>query len=247
MSQFANVDEAKQALEKYKVWSDKSIMIDGISPEVHFLITDKSGAGIVVEYIDGKVKFYNVNSNVKVMTNAPTYDWQLLNLKNYLSLDNKTPTNVKISDVVNTDKHKKTLQDLSGFLGGGLLGIPGDYSPPSRFVRTAAIGYYSNNKAPENDVDLVSKVTHILHNVDIAKGVVAEQLKDKMMFDHTAYVVIKDLNNNKLYISTYYHPNDPVVVDLNTLDEDNSKGFDIVLEKLPFPNNDITDKLVNTN
>ncbi|MED7788141.1 linear amide C-N hydrolase [Francisella sp. 19X1-34] len=244
LSQFANVNQAKQALENYKVWSDKSIMIDGISPEVHFLITDKTGAGLVVEYIDGKVKFYDVNSNVKVMTNAPTYDWQLLNLKNYLSLDNKTPTNLKIDDVVNTDKHKKTLQDLSGFLGGGLLGIPGDYSPPSRFVRTAAIGYYSNNYAPKNDADLVSKVTHILHNVDIAKGVVAENLNSKKMFDHTAYVVIKDLNNNKLYISTYYHPNNPVVVDLNTLDKDNSKGFDIILEKLPFPNNDITNTLV---
>ncbi|WP_150466524.1 linear amide C-N hydrolase [Francisella sp. SYW-9] len=247
LSQFANVNQAKQALKNYKVWSDKSIMIDGISPEIHFLITDKSGAGLVVEYIDGKVKFYDVNSNVKVMTNAPTYDWQLLNLKNYLSLDNKTPTNLKISDVVNTDKHEKTLQDLSGFLGGGLLGIPGDYSPPSRFVRTAAIGYYSNNHAPKNDADLVSKVTHILHNVDIAKGVVAENLKGKKMFDHTAYVVIKDLNNNKLYISTYYHPNDPVVVDLNTLDKDKSKGFDIVLEKLPFPNNDITNALVKLN
>lgn len=240
------MSQAKQALKNYKIWSDKSIMIDGISPEIHFLITDKNGAGLVVEYIDGKAKFYNVNSNVKVMTNAPTYDWQLLNLKNYLSLDNKTPTNLKIGDVVNTDKHKKTLQDLSGFLGGGLLGIPGDYSPPSRFVRTAAIGYYSNNHAPKNDVNLVSKVTHVLHNVDIAKGVAAEHLKGKKMFDHTAYVVIKDLNNNKLYISTYYHPNDPVVVDLNTLDKDNSKGFDIVLEKLPFPNTDITNKLANT-
>nr|WP_255321732.1 hypothetical protein [Francisella halioticida] len=107
--------------------------------------------------------------------------------------------------------------------------------------------YYSNNKAPNNDADLVSKVTHILHNVDIAKGVVADQLQGKKMFDHTAYVVIKNLNNNKLYISTYYHPNDPVVVDLNTLDKDNSKGFDIVLEKLAFPNNDITNALVNIN
>ncbi|MED7819236.1 MULTISPECIES: linear amide C-N hydrolase [unclassified Francisella] len=247
LSQYSNVNEVRQALEKYKIWSDKSIMIDGISPEVHFLITDKNGAGLVVEYIDGKAKFYNVNSNVKVMTNAPTYDWQLLNLKNYLSLDNRTPTNLKISDAINTDKHQRTVQDISGFLGGGLLGIPGDYSPPSRFVRVAAIGYYANNKAPENDADLVSKVTHILHNVDIPKGVVADELQGKKMFDHTAYVVIKDLNDNKLYISTYNHPNNPVVVDLNTLDKDNSKGFDIILEKLPFPNNDITNKLVEIN
>ena len=247
LSQFTNVNEVKQALKEYKVWSDKNIEIDGISPEVHFLITDKNGAGLVVEYIDGKVKFYNVNSNVKVMTNAPTYDWQLLNLKNYLSLDNRTPTNLKISDVINTEKHERTVQDISGFLGGGLLGIPGDYSPPSRFVRTAAIAYYANNKSPKDDDNLVSKVTHILHNVDIPKGVVADEIQNKKMFDHTAYVVIKDLNNNKLYITTYNKPNNPVIIDLNTLDKDNTKSFDIILEKLPFPNNDITNKLVTMN
>lgn len=246
LSQFATVDEAKKALQQYKIWSDKSIIIDGISPEVHFLITDKNGAGLVVEYINGKVKFYNVNSNVKVMTNAPTYDWHLLNLKNYLSLDNRTPTNVKISDAINAESHKKTLQDLSGFLGGGLLGIPGDYTPPGRFVRIAAIGYYANNKAPANDTDLTSKVTHILHNVDIPKGVVADNMHGHEMFDHTAYVVVKDLNNNKVNITTYNKPNNPVVVNLNVLDNDHTKSFETSLEQLPFPNNDITKKLVES-
>ena len=243
LSQAANVEQAKKLLEEYKVWSDKSIIINGIAPDLHFLITDKSGAGLVVEYIKGKVKFYDVNSNVKVMTNAPTYDWQLLNLKNYMSLNNHTPTNLKISDVINTDKHKKTIQDISGFIGGGLLGIPGDYSPASRFVRTAAIAYYANNKAPKSDNNLVSKVTHVLHNVDIPKGVVGDELQGKKVFDHTAYVVAKDLNNNKLYITTYNHPNNPVMIDLNTLDSNNTKAFAKVLEKLPFPSNDITSEL----
>lgn len=68
------------------------------------------------------------------------------------------------------------------------------------------------------------------------------------MFDHTAYVVIKDLNNNnKLYITTYNKPINPVMIDLNTLDKDNTKSFDIILEKLPFPNNYITNKLVTMN
>lgn len=48
LSQFTNVNEVKQALKEYKVWSDTNIEIDGVSPEVHFLITDKNGAGLVV-------------------------------------------------------------------------------------------------------------------------------------------------------------------------------------------------------
>ena len=52
-------------------------MINGVAPQLHFLINDKHGKGLVVEYIKGKVRLYDVNSNVKVMTNATTYDCTL--------------------------------------------------------------------------------------------------------------------------------------------------------------------------
>ncbi|MDE5041519.1 linear amide C-N hydrolase, partial [Francisella tularensis subsp. holarctica] len=80
------------------VWSDKSNMINGVAPQLHYLITDRNGKGLVVEYIKGEVKLYDDNSNVKVMTNAPTYDWHLINLRHYLNLSNQTTTRVKISD-----------------------------------------------------------------------------------------------------------------------------------------------------
>ena len=66
LSQFSTV---KEALAKYKVRADKSTIIDGVMPEVHCMITDKNGKGMVVEYIKGEVKFYNVDASVKVMTN----------------------------------------------------------------------------------------------------------------------------------------------------------------------------------
>jgi len=97
---------SKKALEQYKVWSDNSTMINDVAPQLHFLITDRNGKGLVAEYIKGKVKLYDVNSNVKIMTNAPTYDWHLLNLRNYLNLSNQTTTRVKISDAINPLLHK---------------------------------------------------------------------------------------------------------------------------------------------
>ena len=144
LSQFATVKEAKQALSQYKVWSDKSTMVDGVNPEIHFLITDKSGHGLVVEYINGEAKFYDVNSNIKVMTNGPTYDWQLTNLRNYLNLSNKTIDLIKLDDVESNET--KTIKDVNGVgQGNGFLGLPGDYSPPSRFVKMATLAYYSSS------------------------------------------------------------------------------------------------------
>ncbi|APC91299.1 MULTISPECIES: choloylglycine hydrolase family protein [Francisella] len=243
LSEYANVDQVKQALEQYKVWSDKSTMFNGVAPQLHFLITDKNGKGLVVEYINGKVKLYDVNSNVKVMTNAPTYDWHLINLRNYLNLNNQSITKVKISDAVDTSKGKDT-QDINSLgQGNGFLGLPGDYSPPSRFIKTAILGYYANNKGDNNE-NLVTKVTHILNNVDIAKGTVVDNLGNQTMFDHTIFTVIKDLNNNKLYIKSYNSPNNAVEIDLNTLDQNNSKGFAIDIDKLPYPNNNITANLI---
>ncbi|MGQ4005436.1 choloylglycine hydrolase family protein [Francisellaceae bacterium CB300] len=242
LSQFSTVQEAKEALAKYKVWADKSTMVDGVMPEVHFMITDKSGKGVVVEYIKGQVKFHDVDANVKVMTNSPTYDWHLTNLRNYLNLSNHTIQKMKIADDPE-QTHSESMQNINGLgQGNGFLGLPGDYSPPSRFVKTAVIGYYANQDGPKNE-STVSRIKHILNNVDIPKGAVAEKFDGKTMFDHTAYTVIKDQTDNKLYITAYDHPNTPAEIDLNKLNAENKKGFDVNISDLPFPNNDITSKL----
>lgn len=41
LSEYANVEPVKQALKQYKVWSDKSTIINGVAPQLHFLITNK--------------------------------------------------------------------------------------------------------------------------------------------------------------------------------------------------------------
>ncbi|MDE5005209.1 linear amide C-N hydrolase, partial [Francisella tularensis subsp. holarctica] len=46
LSEYANVEQVKPALQQYKVWSDKSTMINGVAPQVHFLITDRNGKGL---------------------------------------------------------------------------------------------------------------------------------------------------------------------------------------------------------
>jgi len=242
LSQSATVAEAKELLTKYKIWADKSTMVDGVMPEVHFMITDKSGKGIVVEYVKGNAEFHDVNTSVKVMTNAPTYSWHTTNLRNYLNLSNHTIQRIKVADDPD-QTNNNSIQNINGLgEGNGFLGLPGDYSPPSRFVRTAVLGYYANEKGPKGE-STVSRIKHILNNVDIAKGTVVEKFDGKTMFDHTAYTVIKDQTDNKLYVTSYDHPNTPAEIDLNKLDSENKKEFDMNISDLPFPNNDITSKL----
>ena len=242
LSQSATVAEAKELLTKYKVWADKSTMVDGVMPEVHFMITDKSGKGIVVEYIKGNAEFHEVDTDVKVMTNSPTYGWHLTNLRNYLNLSNHTIQRMKIADDPE-QTHSDSIQNINGLgQGNGFLGLPGDYSPPSRFVKMAVLGYYANQKGPK-DESTVSRVKHILNNVDIAKGTVVEKFDGKTMFDHTAYTVIKDQTGNKLYVTSYDHPNTPAEIDLNKLDSEGKKKFDVNISDLPFPDSDITSKL----
>ncbi|MDD4159494.1 MAG: linear amide C-N hydrolase, partial [Synergistaceae bacterium] len=92
----------------------------------HLMVTDKSGSVIVVEYIDGKLK---VSDNpVKVLTNAPSFDWHLTNLRNYINLSVKPYSAKKIGSL--------NIEPLGG--GSGLLGMPGDITPPSRFIRAVA-------------------------------------------------------------------------------------------------------------
>lgn len=244
LSQSATVQQAKNILEQYKVWSDKTTTVDGVVPELHFLITDKHGKSIVVEYIKGEPVFYNIKSNVKVMTNSPTYDWHMINLRNYLNLSNETIKKVRIKDALEKNSNNP-IQNINALgQGNGFLGLPGDYSPPSRFIKTEILGYYANNKG-DNQENLVSKVTHILNNVDITKGTVVEKDGNNMVFDHTAFTVIKDLSNNKLYVKAYNRPNDVAIIDLNTLIKDNAKAFAIDISKLPYPDNNITNKIIS--
>ncbi|APC96454.1 linear amide C-N hydrolase [Francisella frigiditurris] len=244
LSQYDNVDDVKKGLEKYKVWNDSSTDVNGVVPEVHFLISDKNGNAMVVEYVKGEVHFYNPELDVKVMTNSPTYDWHLINLRNYLNLSNKTVSNIKLYDengLIPQGAKYKTIDGLGQ--GNGLLGLPGDYSPSSRFIRTAVLGYYSDNENIEGESTL-NKVAHVLHNADILKGVVAEEVDGKTYYDHTAFTAIKDLTNNTLYVNVYDNPLNSVSIDLNSLDKQHAKEFTKNIKDLPYPKSDITSSLV---
>ena len=226
LGMFGSVKELRNELPKYKVWFDPS-EVKGLPtpPWLHLVLTDRSGDSIVVEFVKGQMMIHN---NVAgVLTNAPTYDWHLSNLRNYLSL---TPTATAAVTVGNTN-----VTELGQ--GGGLIGLPADYTPPSRFVRATYLKHFTYQ--PSNIADAMQAAGHILNNVDIPVGVARSSDGKQVFSDYTQWVNIKDLKNNRMKIANYANRTNFIEINLNEVFK-SGKSKTWQVDKLPYPQNDLT-------
>ena len=187
LGSFATVEEVKENLGKVLVWAEPIPEIGGIPP-LHLSLHDAEGKSLVVEFIQGKQKIYF--NHVQVLTNSPTFPWHLTNLRNYINLRalNAGPVNMEGMVLGQTGQ------------GSGLLGIPGDWTPPSRFVRIA--NFKSFATLPKDALEGVTLAAHLLNTVDIPYGDIVEN-KEKKSIDYTQWVVIKDLTHRIFYYRTY--------------------------------------------
>ncbi len=191
LTQFATVGEVRSAIQNGEAVIVPTVL-EGWGPEAppfHFVVYDNSGACIVIEPIDGQLKVYD--NPVGVLTNSPSFDWHITNLRNYIALNPRNVPPVKIDGL--------TLQQLGQ--GGGMLGLPGDFTPPSRFVRAcvftaAAIPSPNPNQG-------VLQVFHILNNFDIPVGVAREVEKGIVHSDYTQFTVSRDPQSLRYYYKTY--------------------------------------------
>jgi choloylglycine hydrolase len=188
LTQFASVDEVKAAL-KSVVITPTPIKNWGGVPPFHYIVYEKSGKSIVIEPVNGQLKVYD--NPIGVITNSPTFDWHLTNLSNYINL---SPNNAPVPTV---DGLK--LKQLGQ--GSGLHGLPGDFSPPSRFVRAAI---FETTAVPSDNAEkTVFQVFHILNQFDIPVGSVREVQKNQIATDYTIITSVKDPQNLKYYFKTY--------------------------------------------
>jgi len=230
LGMFANVAELKKELPRYKVWYDSSLPSGPTPPWLHFVFTDRTGASIVVEFVKGQMRIYD--NIAHVLTNAPTYDWHLANARNYLSLTNIGPAPVLVNG--------QNVTELGQ--GGGLVGLPADYTPPSRFIRAAYLRQLAT--PPVNRAESVQLTAHILNNVDIPIGVAASKSGDKLVSDYTQWVAIKDLTNQQWHISNYEHRTSYVTIDLKQIFDSGKPGV-WSIDELPYQTIDITTTLIN--
>lgn len=186
LSTCATVEDVKSIIPTLHIHG-----IDPRSSTVHWRFIEEGGRQIVLEIIDGKFIFYE--NEVGVLTNSPSFNFHITNLNNYVNLTSgRTPDN-------NMGRLK-----MSSFSGGtNLLGLPGDFSSTSRFVRAA----FLQNTAPikENTLDVVAQAFHLLNSFDIPVGAQTNVGTTPADIPSATHVtVVSDLKGRRLYYRTMH-------------------------------------------
>ena len=190
LSSFQTVAEVRKQLNTVTVVNVDDQRFGGAALPFHWKVADASGASIVIEIVDGgQVKVYD--AFLGVIANSPTYDWHLTNLRNYIKLSPKASEALTIDNV--------KLGPLGS--GSGMVGLPGDFTPPSRFIRAAALTATARPLAKATDA--VFEAFRILDNFNIPLGAIAPQ--DQIAKDiesATQITSASDLANKRYYFHT---------------------------------------------
>jgi choloylglycine hydrolase len=194
----ATVREAIDVASDVTVWNRIEEVLGSVLP-IHLVLYDSSGDAAVVEWVGGQRRVHE--NPVGVCTNAPPFDWHVTNLRNYVNL---SATNVSPLDLDGV-----AIDGLGQ--GTGLLGLPGDWTPPSRFVRATAIAHAT---LPVDGADAgMLAALHIVNAFDIPKGVV----RSPEGGDFTAWSSVIDLATRRYALRTYDDPT-PRILRLDDLD-----------------------------
>ncbi len=190
LTSFSSVQEVRESIEEIVV---PPVVLEafGYAPPIHFIVMDRTGECIVLEHVNGELIIYE--NPLGVITNSPTFDWHLTNLNNHLNL---TPVNVSPYEIEGVP-----LRELGQ--GSGMLGLPGDFTPPSRFVRAAM---YSASALPvESGTESVLKAFHILNQFDIPIGACRRPTvnDEAPQCEYTLWSSVTDLERSRYYLRTY--------------------------------------------
>lgn len=185
------------------------------TPPMHYVFHDKDSC-LVIEYVDKTLNIYE--NSIGTVTNAPTFSWHLTNLANYINLSAINHSDIKIG--------KNIIKPLGQ--GSGLLGLPGDFTSPSRFIRAT---FFSQHAIPtENSSTETANAFHILNNFDIPFGSVVQQNNNQNYYEFTQWTSCSDLNNQRYSFHTYLDRNIKTI-DLRSLESLTGNLFYLELEE----------------
>lgn len=205
LTQFATVDEVKASLQDVVIAPTVTKGWGAEPAPFHYIVFDKGGNGLVIEPLDGKLVTYE--NPLGTFTNSPTFDWHMTNLRNYINLTPFNPNPLTINGI--------TLKPFGQ--GAGMVGIPGDFTPPSRFVRAAI---FSTTALPaENSSLAVFQLFHLLNQFDIPVGMARAKEGDVIYSDETQLTCVRDPQELKYYFKSY-QDQAIKVIDLKQLDLD---------------------------
>lgn len=182
LGQCSNVAEARELLQNVNMWNLPFSREFPLSP-LHWMIAD-SECNIVVEPMSDGIKIYN--NPIGVLTNNPPFPYHLYHLADYRMLSPAQSEN------------RFCCKDLKPYSNGmGAIGLPGDFSSASRFVRAA---FVKENSA--SDGDDVNQFFHILSSVAMPRGSI---VMHDGRHEITLYSSCCDTNKGIYYYTTYYN------------------------------------------
>lgn len=184
LGQCADIGEVRKMLDHINIW-DENFKADQPAASLHWMISDREQS-IVVEAVREGVKVYD--NPVGILTNNPPFDFHMINLNNYM--------NVSAGEAVN---HFSKELDLKSYcLGMGGLGLPGDLSSASRFVKAAFTKM--NSVSGDSESESISQFFHILGSVDQQRGCVR---LENGLYEMTVYSSCCNTDKGIYYYTTY--------------------------------------------
>lgn len=200
LGNFQSVAQVKQALNKNEVeiWLPRIPSMANFLAPVHLALFDKTGAGIVIEFINGKTTVFD--NPVGVMTNDPHFPWHLENLNNYAQLSNVDKNTGKFNSLT-VRAHDS---------GNALAGLPSTQTATGRFVKAA---FYSTYARPaKNPAEAIQTLSHVMNNfdrpVDISIDLPGTSSKAEgngsksPTSEATYFTVMNDLAQGQFYLRT---------------------------------------------
>jgi choloylglycine hydrolase len=185
LTQFNSVQAVKEAMT-HVAFVDVPLPALGVTPPLHWILSDKSGSCIVIEPTSEGVQIYD--NPVGVLTNSPEFDWHLQNLRQYIGLRSLQFEPAQWTDL-----------KLSAFSqGSGSFGLPGDFTPPSRFVRAAFLK--QNLTGIDDESSGITGLLHVLSNCSLPKGAV---VNPEGAEDYTLYTSAMCLESGTYYYQGY--------------------------------------------
>ena len=171
----------------------KDITIVGVPDPVtrtiaplHWIAVDKSGACVVIESTWRGLEL--INNPIGVMANSPDFHWHMTNLRNYMEA---SPTQ---KEEVFWDKIRLTPFGQAG----GTVPLPGGFTSPERFVRTAYLKAYL--PTPEDSREAIAACFHIMGSVSIPKGAV---VTNRNTYDYTKYTAFINTSTCEYFYKIY--------------------------------------------
>ena len=184
LSKCRNVIEARELLEKTNVTDDSFSELLGATP-LHFMLSDREGS-VVVESVESGLLVHD--NPFGVMTNSPPFGYHTTRLCDFMPLSSRPPEN-KLCLSMPLAQYSR---------GMGAIGLPGDFSSSSRFVRA----FFAKSQAVKGQAkdEEINRFFHIMDTVNIPAGCVMTDTGDAVF---TVYTSCADMDGLCYYFTTY--------------------------------------------